>query len=288
MNNLSAKNWYVAAYSKELKPNTVIKRMILGKNIALYRGDKIVSALKNSCPHKMLELSLGKVQNDELRCRYHGWSFDKHGRLTAIPCIGEDEKILKCSVKNYVVIEQDGFIWIWPSDQMPPLDSAPPSYPNQTGYYSYDLSSCLRTTADLVLENGLDCAHTGFVHTGLFRSKPNHYVEAVINTKQSGIEIQTIGEGEKKADKKSILSFLTKDTEIYHTDEYIKTHTVYVDYKSNYISATTLLICTPETKETTRTYTRMATKFNYFNKTQGLVLKQIVKKVIKQDVIPLC
>ncbi len=278
---ISNENWFVACHSKELGKNKVIKRVILNENMAIYRGDHSLQALENRCPHKMIELSLGRIKKNSLHCKYHGWEFGKDGKLLNIPCKADGEALLKCKVRSYDLVEQNGLVWIWMGAS--PSTTQPPKYEQDSSMYWYDFQNTMEASADIILENGLDCAHTGFVHEGFFRSEPESYVDAIITTKNSGFQVETIGEGEKK--NKSLMKYLSKSSKVYHTDEYIMPHTVYVDYISKNVSATTLLICTPETQDRTRVYTRMGTKFRMLNSLANFILKQIVKKVISQDKI---
>jgi phenylpropionate dioxygenase-like ring-hydroxylating dioxygenase large terminal subunit len=47
---------------------------------------------------------------------------------------------------------------------------------------------------DLVLENGLDCSHTGFAHEGLFRSAPTQFAAVNLEETPTGVRIETVEE----------------------------------------------------------------------------------------------
>lgn len=277
--------WYVAARSDQLKPGEVIKRVIMETDIVLFRGEGgKVGALVDKCPHKHLPLSLGKVKGNNLTCRYHGWAFDETGTLKDIPCKGETEKLMACQVSRYPSIEQDDWIWVWTDLESQP-DTSPPKYSKASDYYWFELHNVMQAPMDLVLENGLDCSHTGFVHEGLFRSEPNQYIEAVIEKTKTGVKVETLGE--QNSDKKDVRSVLSGGNEITHIDEYLAPHTVKVDYTMGTSHVVTILVCTPETKERTRVYTRMGVKFPYFNRLIGKYVERTTKKVVPQDKVVL-
>lgn len=46
------------------------------REIAVFHTDGKYFALKNTCPHHGVELSLGSVVNNRVRCPGHGFSFD--------------------------------------------------------------------------------------------------------------------------------------------------------------------------------------------------------------------
>lgn len=192
--NLTPKNsWYIGARSDELKKGTILPRTIINQELVIFRDDDgVVKTLVDKCPHKGVPLSLGKVNGNQITCRYHGWSFDGEGNLQEIPCHGIQEKLMKCRIKTYSCLEQDDWIWVWMGDDLPV--TAPASYPKMKGYYWFELHNLMEAPIDLILENGLDCSHTGFVHDGLFRSKPEQFVEAVIEKTPHGVRVQTFGE----------------------------------------------------------------------------------------------
>jgi phenylpropionate dioxygenase-like ring-hydroxylating dioxygenase large terminal subunit len=51
-------------------------------------------ALLNRCCHRGVQLSLGKVVDGAIACRYHGWRYDGSGRCIHIPSLTADGRIL--------------------------------------------------------------------------------------------------------------------------------------------------------------------------------------------------
>lgn len=279
--NLTPKNsWYIGARSDELKIKATLARTIINQNLVLYRGeDGTAKTLVDRCPHKGVPLSLGRVEGNQISCRYHGWAFDGEGELKNIPCHGLNEKLMKCRVQNFTTVEQDDWIWVWMGEDTP-LEG-PPKYPKTQGYYWFELHNVMEAPVDLILENGLDCSHTGFVHEGFFRSKPEQFIEAVIEKTPRGVRVQTLGE--KAHHKRDVRSLLSGGNEITHFDEFLAPHTVKVDYNMGRSHVITILICTPETEGRTRVYTRMASRFPYFNYVIGKFIEKTTVKVVAQD-----
>ena len=78
-------SWYVAAPSSEINKSLIALR-ILDENIVFYRtenGEPV--ALEDSCPHRRLPLSKGKLLNNNIECGYHGLQFDRFGQCVAAP-----------------------------------------------------------------------------------------------------------------------------------------------------------------------------------------------------------
>src|SRR3984957_17921834 len=69
--------WYPVAWSDELNPGKTLGRRFAGEPIVLYRGTSgRVFALEDRCAHRQVPLHLGVVSGDELKCHYHGWSYN--------------------------------------------------------------------------------------------------------------------------------------------------------------------------------------------------------------------
>ena len=75
-----------------------------------------VKALEDRCPHRQVKLSEGHVDGNDLVCAYHGWHFTADGSCTHVPYLEPQQKLPTCTLRQYPVIEQDGFIWLFPGD----------------------------------------------------------------------------------------------------------------------------------------------------------------------------
>jgi phenylpropionate dioxygenase-like ring-hydroxylating dioxygenase large terminal subunit len=60
---------------------------ILGEDLILFRdGNGNVGLVHPRCCHRGTTLYYGKVENEGIRCCYHGWLFDTEGRTLDMPC----------------------------------------------------------------------------------------------------------------------------------------------------------------------------------------------------------
>ena len=71
-------------------------------------------ALEDRCAHRQVPLHLGVVCGDELKCHYHGWSYDCTGKCVDVPYLGKER--LPNGVRSYPVREVDGLIFVFPGD----------------------------------------------------------------------------------------------------------------------------------------------------------------------------
>jgi renierapurpurin 18,18'-hydroxylase len=108
-------HWYPLAWSHELKPGKTLARRFAELPIVLYRGRSgQVFALEDRCAHRQVPLHLGVVSGDELKCHYHGWTYNRTGKCVNVPYLGADRS--PAAVKSYPAREIDGLIFVFPGD----------------------------------------------------------------------------------------------------------------------------------------------------------------------------
>ena len=162
-------SWYVAALSSEIEAKLTARR-ILGGDIVLYRtesGEPV--ALDDSCPHRRLPLSKGRLLNGNIECGYHGLQFDRSGQCVAAPT--QDRIPPSALVRSYPVVDRWGLVWIWMGDAELSDDRliinienhANPEWKITTG----DALTCACNYRYLT-DNLLDPSHVAWVHPTSF------------------------------------------------------------------------------------------------------------------------
>ena len=107
--------WYPVALSEQLGTERPFATRLFGEPIVLYR-DRLGApvAVADVCPHRSAPLSMGDVEEGQLRCFYHGWAFGEEGRCTSIPTIpGGKVPARTASCESYAVEERAGALWVW-------------------------------------------------------------------------------------------------------------------------------------------------------------------------------
>lgn len=156
--------WYAAAYDVEVG-RSLLARTICNQKLVMYRRtDGKPAALADACWHRLLPLSLGRLEGDEVVCGYHGLVFDAGGRCTYMP--SQETINPSACVRSYPVIERHRFVWVWPGD--PALaDPAlvPDMHWNDDPAWAGD-GKMIPVKCDyrLVLDNLMDLTHEAFVH----------------------------------------------------------------------------------------------------------------------------
>src|SRR4051812_23333232 len=108
-------HWYLACFADELPAGRHISRMISGEDILVYRTQSNqVGALENRCCHRNVQLSLGHVKGERIKCGYHGWEFGKDGKCDFIPSLDPNEKIPKAAcIRQYPVQVKHRAVWVF-------------------------------------------------------------------------------------------------------------------------------------------------------------------------------
>jgi hypothetical protein len=109
--------WYAVEYDRAIKKGQLKEITFWKTSIVLYRGwDGKLRALENRCSHRQLKLSLGEVENCNVVCSYHGWTYNGEGKLVAIPHELFDKPMPSCQLRTYPIKIRYGLIWLFPGD----------------------------------------------------------------------------------------------------------------------------------------------------------------------------
>jgi phenylpropionate dioxygenase-like ring-hydroxylating dioxygenase large terminal subunit len=166
--------WQPAALSDELEGNRpVVPVKLLGEDLVLFRdSDGELGLIGRACPHRGADLCYGRLEDNGLRCPFHGWHFNRDGQCVEQP--GEpDGSRMHERIQNtsYPVIEKNGIIFAY----MGP--GAPPEFPNFDCFRAPDthvfafkgMWDCNWLQA---MEVGIDPAHASFLHRFLEDEDP--------------------------------------------------------------------------------------------------------------------
>jgi nitrite reductase/ring-hydroxylating ferredoxin subunit len=171
--------WYLAAWSSEVSPGPLARR-ICDEPVVLFRapGGR-ATALIDSCAHRGAPLSLGSVVAKGIRCNYHGVVYGCSGQCVEIP--NQDVIPPKAKVKRFPLVEKDQMLWIWIGDPDKADESLIVDYP----FHGDPKWPCRQTMTPvksdflLIADNLLDATHLAYVHGGTVGgSDPNVHMTA--------------------------------------------------------------------------------------------------------------
>jgi phenylpropionate dioxygenase-like ring-hydroxylating dioxygenase large terminal subunit len=98
---------------------------LLGEDLVLFRTRRGEAGLVGAyCSHRLAPLFFGRIEDDGIRCPYHGWKYSPQGKCIEMPNVppGQEFKEDICH-PGYPCSEYGGIIWAYmgTSKHLPPL-----------------------------------------------------------------------------------------------------------------------------------------------------------------------
>jgi 5,5'-dehydrodivanillate O-demethylase len=154
--------WQPVYVSAQLQTGYAVPIRIMGEDFTLYRGASgAAHVVDHRCPHRGTQLSVGWVEEDCVRCFYHGWKFDGSGQCVEQPAedaaFAKKVKIRSCPTHEFL-----GLIFAYfGAEAAPPF----PDYPELQEEGEIDVGTYIRYCNYFgTLENGIDQVHVPFTH----------------------------------------------------------------------------------------------------------------------------
>ncbi|MFA7680471.1 MAG: aromatic ring-hydroxylating dioxygenase subunit alpha [Pigmentiphaga sp.] len=171
--NFLRRYWHpIAAVDALMRSGTQAVRL-LGEDLVLYRdqsGD--YGLIDRHCAHRSADLSYGFVEEDGLRCNYHGWLFNAAGECIEQPyedTVNPAKTLRKNGkLKAYPVKEKGGLLWAYlgpsPAPELPDWEAF--SWPNGFVQIVFADVPCNWVQAQ---ENSIDPVHFEWMHSNWSR-----------------------------------------------------------------------------------------------------------------------
>ena len=168
-------DWYPALRSDQLRGKELKTALLLDIPLVLGRkSDGQIFAMRDSCPHRGIPLSVGWFDGNRLTCRYHGWEFEPcSGQCQAIPSLSSHDHLdaTRIYASAYPCVEQDGYAWVYiptsgagrkiKAAELPPVPALPKF---SDRYRTAHLTADLPCNVDHGIIGLMDPAHGPFVH----------------------------------------------------------------------------------------------------------------------------
>jgi nitrite reductase/ring-hydroxylating ferredoxin subunit len=182
--------WHPVSRASSLKDLPVAIR-ILGEDLVLFRDRRgSIGLLERHCCHRGASLEFGVIEEQGLRCCYHGWLFDVDGTILEMPNEVPGRYRGQLHHGAYPIHEFEGvvFAYMGPPDKIPPfpmLDTFDVAgYELGTGE-PVGISNIKPCNWLQIMDNVVDPVHEAFLHA---RSGGAIFVDA------NGREIVEVGE----------------------------------------------------------------------------------------------
>ena len=161
-------HWYAVARVSSLGKKKPLGLERLGHRLVLWRDASGAARCADAaCPHRGADLGLGRIQEGELECPYHGFRFDGRGACLLMPCEGREAKPSRAlCLRLHPVREAHGFLWAYlggaaqePLPELPWIPGAPEPAP-----HSASLETVWNARFSRVMEGMMDLHHFPFAH----------------------------------------------------------------------------------------------------------------------------
>jgi 5,5'-dehydrodivanillate O-demethylase len=112
--------WQPIYRAEELPKRRAVPVRVMSEDLTLYRGEGGgVHLVEFRCLHRGAQLSIGKVEGEDLRCMYHGWKYDGEGR-----CVEQPAEVKsfcdRIRLRSYPACEYLGLIFAYLGEGEPP------------------------------------------------------------------------------------------------------------------------------------------------------------------------
>ncbi len=158
--------WQPVALAEELPANGApLPVRIMSEDLVLFRDDQgQLGLIGLHCSHRRADLSYGRVENGGLRCLYHGWLYDRHGKCLEQPCEPPEKRFCeKVHHPAYPCHEQAGIIFAYMGPGEAPLFPAYEPFLAPSGHVLVTkiFHECNYFQAN---EGNLDPSHVSYLH----------------------------------------------------------------------------------------------------------------------------
>ena len=159
--------WIPVACAGELTNEKPIKAFrLLGEDLVVYR-DRLgrYGVVGEQCPHRSASLAFGSVDEEGIRCPYHGWKFDCTGKCLEQPAepepAGFKDKIRHTA---YPVDKLGGLLWSYLGPEPRPLLPRWDVLARENGRRWIDKQELLKCNWLQPMENSVDPSHLFWLH----------------------------------------------------------------------------------------------------------------------------
>jgi 5,5'-dehydrodivanillate O-demethylase len=156
----------IAAEAELTDDNPKLRIRALGEDLVLFRdGSGRLGLVEEQCCHRSASLFYGFVEDDGIRCPYHGWKYDCTGACIEQPFEPKDST-LKDRVRQraYPVETLGGMVWAYMGPAPAPLLPRWGQLLREDGVRGIYVQPVLECNWLQVMENSVDPCHTYYLH----------------------------------------------------------------------------------------------------------------------------
>lgn len=176
------RQWYVAGRVEDFG-DELNEIVIMNRSLVLYRtstGEPVL--MQNRCPHRSYPLSESIREGDNIRCRYHGATFNSEGEFVNVP---SQDICPKGGLRKFPVVEIGPFVWVWMANESPD-HSKLPDLPYTRGDWKLSIGRFdVPGNIMFMAENLCDLSHLPYLHENTL-GYPPEFAKEHLDIRQVG------------------------------------------------------------------------------------------------------
>jgi len=166
--------WHPVAVAAELTAEKPKKRIkIMGEDMVLFRdGQGRYGLVGEHCCHRAASLYYGTIEEDGIRCSYHGWKFDLSGKCLEQP-FEPKESMFKDKIRQpaYPVEKLAGLLFAYLGPKPAPLLPRWDLLLREDGTRKIVVLPVHQCNWLQIMENSVDPVHTYYLHAHQFKER---------------------------------------------------------------------------------------------------------------------
>jgi len=155
--------WHAVCRSRDLPAGSTKPLRIMSEDFAIYRTRAgVPQIVAYRCPHRGALMHLASVEDEAIRCVYHGWKFDRCGQCVEQPA-EEPGFARKVTLKTYPTREYLDLVFAYfGAGEPPPF----PHFPHRTTLGLIQVWNAEHVPCNYLqsFENSMDEVHVAFTH----------------------------------------------------------------------------------------------------------------------------
>ncbi len=180
--------WHPVAVAGELTEEKPIKAVtLLGERLVVFRlalgpgeSQPRYGLVAEQCRHRLASLAYGRVDQEGIRCPYHGWKYDLGGRCLETPPEPSDSKYYReIRQPAYPVQKLAGLLFAYMGPEPVPLLPRWDALAREDGRRWVTIELVIDCNWLQPMENSVDPSHLYWLHGFAFKSGhlPNHMAQ---------------------------------------------------------------------------------------------------------------
>jgi phthalate 4,5-dioxygenase oxygenase subunit len=157
--------WQPVALVDEMAGDRPVKAVeLLCEKLVLYKTQNGYGLMQRHCPHRGADLAYGRIEEDGLRCSFHGWKFGAGGKCVETPAEPAGSRLCEhIKTVAYPVVERSGILFAYLGA------GEPPAFPRFDCFiapdaYTFAFKGYWDCNWLQALEVGIDPAHASWLH----------------------------------------------------------------------------------------------------------------------------